>query len=160
MKGESQKIYLNGKTKQIWSQLKPVIKKEYGGISKFFQNLIRAYDGKGALESRIKMKEIQIQEYKNKIKELKAEKESLEEKLENGDFDELNTALESDPRDHPEWEKASRIVGRKYREGDIRGPDSRDPALQHWANTIGISKERLFELVVDSKGESVEEVNA
>ncbi|MFW5902936.1 MAG: hypothetical protein ACOCTT_03540 [archaeon] len=159
---ERQQLYLGGRSGEVWRNLKPVIKKEYENTSKFFQNLILAYDGKGAIEARIKMKKAELQKYKNKIKELKAEIKGLEEELENGDFEELTMSMDSDPREHPQWDKAQRIISDKISRGDIRlrYPKSWEDnnKLVYWSKTIGISKKKLLELVTEEMGEKHQEV--
>lgn len=146
-----QKLYFGGKSERIWEKIKPVIEQQYNGVSPFFQTFIEAFDGMSSIEARIKMKEMEIQKHKNKIDELEAEKKALEEKLEEGDFEEFNMAMEKDVEDHPQWEKAKSIVDRKIASGDVRSPNHR--VVEHWANTIGISREKLYEKVMSERGE-------
>ena len=164
MEEARQNVYLSGRSAQVWRNLKPEIKKEYSNISKFFQSIVLAFDGKGSLEARIKMKDIEIQRYEQKIKDLRAEKKALESRLENGEFTSDNgLQLEQSISEHPQFDKAVRIVSRGIRKGDIKSPGSKKQSLVYWSNQLGVSKERMFELAVkhgDVSDNVLEKVNA
>lgn len=161
--GKYEKVYFNDKDQKTWEGLKPEIKKQYGGVSKFFQHVVRAFDGTNRIEAKIKMKQVEKKQLEQELEILEQEIKGLKEKLENGEIDDIALSMDEDLQEHPKFSKAVRIVSRSIRNGDIRSPSSRSNVLSHWSNQLGVSKERMFELAVkhgDVSDSVLERVNA
>jgi len=153
----------------VYEELEEDIEKLFGGKSGFWRSHLRAYDEQSRIRGKVKLIEQKIREHETQIKDLKMQKQGLEQQLEDGGYDDEQREREFDEGTSEYWDKTCELIFERSSPSEPtslqarydRWFDGRYDAFVRKFGKISVSEYRtlLFEKAADRGfGEDAEEL--